>query len=225
MLVDVEVSVVDVLVDVEVSVVVVLDVVEVSVVVVLDVVEVSVVDVSVEDVGVSVEDVDTGGDVIVGSVVEEESVANATARVDGLSADAATAGTVVPTTIVPIANSGRAAPVNRERVRRAISVSSRSCFGLSWPLNRRGRQRRSERPPGRGRPDRSAHSTSAPAPGAPSSRHRVGARAPTARVVGVAGFEPAAFRSQSGRATKLRHTPYAARERSRGDFRCGIGGQ
>lgn len=25
--------------------------------------------------------------------------------------------------------------------------------------------------------------------------------------VGVAGFEPAAFRSQSGRATKLRHTP------------------
>ncbi len=26
-------------------------------------------------------------------------------------------------------------------------------------------------------------------------------------VVGVAGFEPTAFRSQSGRATKLRHTP------------------
>ena len=26
-------------------------------------------------------------------------------------------------------------------------------------------------------------------------------------MVGVAGFEPTAFRSQSGRATKLRHTP------------------
>ncbi len=26
-------------------------------------------------------------------------------------------------------------------------------------------------------------------------------------LVGVAGFEPTAFRSQSGRATKLRHTP------------------
>ena len=26
-------------------------------------------------------------------------------------------------------------------------------------------------------------------------------------MVGVAGFEPAAFRSQSGRATNLRHTP------------------
>jgi hypothetical protein len=26
-------------------------------------------------------------------------------------------------------------------------------------------------------------------------------------VVGVAGFEPTTFRSQSGRATKLRHTP------------------
>ncbi len=26
-------------------------------------------------------------------------------------------------------------------------------------------------------------------------------------MVGVTGFEPAAFRSQSGRATKLRHTP------------------
>ena len=30
-----------------------------------------------------------------------------------------------------------------------------------------------------------------------------------ALMVGVAGFEPAAFRSQSGRATKLRHTPCA----------------
>ena len=29
----------------------------------------------------------------------------------------------------------------------------------------------------------------------------------TRSMVGVAGFEPAAFRSQSGRATKLRHTP------------------
>ncbi len=28
--------------------------------------------------------------------------------------------------------------------------------------------------------------------------------------VGVTGFEPAAFRSQSGRATKLRHTPLLA---------------
>lgn len=27
-------------------------------------------------------------------------------------------------------------------------------------------------------------------------------------MVGVAGFEPTAFRSQSGRATKLRHTPF-----------------
>ncbi|CCB74463.1 protein of unknown function [Streptantibioticus cattleyicolor NRRL 8057 = DSM 46488] len=27
------------------------------------------------------------------------------------------------------------------------------------------------------------------------------------RLVGVAGFEPTTFRSQSGRATKLRHTP------------------
>ena len=34
-------------------------------------------------------------------------------------------------------------------------------------------------------------------------RRRWPGRAP----VGVAGFEPAAFRSQSGRATKLRHTP------------------
>jgi hypothetical protein len=33
--------------------------------------------------------------------------------------------------------------------------------------------------------------------------------------VGVAGFEPAAFRSQSGRATKLRHTPSCARRRRR----------
>ena len=31
--------------------------------------------------------------------------------------------------------------------------------------------------------------------------------APLLSYVGVAGFEPAAFRSQSGRATKLRHTP------------------
>ncbi len=33
-------------------------------------------------------------------------------------------------------------------------------------------------------------------------------------MVGVAGFEPTAFRSQSGRATKLRHTPHS-RERKR----------
>lgn len=34
-----------------------------------------------------------------------------------------------------------------------------------------------------------------------------------AQVVGVAGFEPTAFRSQSGRATKLRHTPSGATRR------------
>ena len=34
-----------------------------------------------------------------------------------------------------------------------------------------------------------------------------GFRRPEGRSVGVTGFEPAAFRSQSGRATKLRHTP------------------
>ena len=34
--------------------------------------------------------------------------------------------------------------------------------------------------------------------------------------VGVAGFEPAAFRSQSGRATKLRHTPWT--DRTQGGF-------
>jgi hypothetical protein len=33
------------------------------------------------------------------------------------------------------------------------------------------------------------------------------------QVVGVAGFEPTAFRSQSGRATKLRHTPSGASRR------------
>lgn len=33
------------------------------------------------------------------------------------------------------------------------------------------------------------------------------ARASSYYVVGVAGFEPTTFRSQSGRATKLRHTP------------------
>ncbi len=33
-------------------------------------------------------------------------------------------------------------------------------------------------------------------------------------MVGVPGFEPGAFRSQSGRATKLRHTPFAADESS-----------
>ena len=33
------------------------------------------------------------------------------------------------------------------------------------------------------------------------------APAVTELLVGVAGFEPTAFRSQSGRATKLRHTP------------------
>ncbi|CAK7284577.1 hypothetical protein SGPA1_30450 [Streptomyces misionensis JCM 4497] len=35
-------------------------------------------------------------------------------------------------------------------------------------------------------------------------------------MVGVAGFEPTAFRSQSGRATKLRHTPSGARRRVHG---------
>ncbi len=41
------------------------------------------------------------------------------------------------------------------------------------------------------------------------------------QTVGVAGFEPAAFRSQSGRATKLRHTPLPGRPRRRAAGRSG----
>jgi hypothetical protein len=37
---------------------------------------------------------------------------------------------------------------------------------------------------------------------------RAGFEARGIQTVGVAGFEPTAFRSQSGRATKLRHTPF-----------------
>src|SRR5664279_4998 len=43
--------------------------------------------------------------------------------------------------------------------------------------------------------------------GQSSGRDRRPARRPTRCLVGVTGFEPAAFRSQSGCATKLRYTP------------------
>lgn len=128
--VDVSVVVVDVLV--EVSVVVVEVLVEVSVVLVeVLVVEVSVVlvDVLVE-VSVVVEDVlvDVDGgvkvDVEVSVVVElvEESVARTIPAFAGATADAVTAGAMAPAEIPPMTSSGRAAPVHRERFRRAIRV-------------------------------------------------------------------------------------------------------
>jgi hypothetical protein len=36
------------------------------------------------------------------------------------------------------------------------------------------------------------------------------------KVVGMAGFEPTTFRSQSGRATKLRHIPCGEKSTGRG---------
>jgi hypothetical protein len=134
--VDVSVVLADVLV--AVSVVVVEELVEVSVVVVevdVDVVEVSVVVVDVVVVDVLVEVsvvlvdglVDVDGsvkvDVGVSVVVElvEVSVARTIPAFAGATADAVMAGDKAPAAIPPMTSSGRAAPVNRERVRRAIS--------------------------------------------------------------------------------------------------------